>query len=123
MPLQMLLVDDDLAVLRSLKAIFETRDFEVQTATSAREAGASLERQPFDLVITDMRMESETAGYDVVRRAKCQVRKPAVMILSAYPIPPEDWRRAGADAMFMKGGSAVRMLDEIERLVLRSTRK
>lgn len=121
MPHQLLLVDDDIRVLQSLKLIFETKDFIVQTATSAREAGASLERQPFDIVITDMRMESETAGYDVIRRAKCQARKPTVIILSAYPIPPEEWRRAGADAMFMKGGSAARMLDEIERLALRSS--
>ncbi len=114
---RVLLVDDDLPVLNTLKAVFETKDFEVTTASSAKDATHKLARASFDLVVTDMRMETDTSGYEVVRSAKQQNNNPVVVILSAYPISPADWRQAGADAMFMKGGGVFRILEEIERLL------
>jgi CheY-like chemotaxis protein len=112
-----LIVDDDETVLKTLKMLFESRQFEVSTSTSAKEALSTLTTNSFDLVVTDMRMEAETSGFDVLRAAKTQPNKPVVVILSAYPIPAPEWRSAGADAMFMKGGGAFRMLDEIERIL------
>ncbi len=117
MPITTLLVDDDSTVLKTLKGIFETRDFHVSTAHSAGEAVKTLGEHSFDLVVTDMRMETETSGFEVVRHAKSSGKRPLVIILSAYPIPASEWRDAGADAMFMKGGGIFRMLDDIERLV------
>jgi hypothetical protein len=64
-----------------------------------------------------MRMESETAGFEVVRHAKLAANPPVVIILSAYPIPGSEWRPAGADGMFMKGGGIFRILDDIEKLL------
>ncbi len=117
MPFTALLVDDDSAVLTTLKSIFEMQRFTVSTAISAGDAVRMLEQSSFDLVVTDMRMETETAGFEVVRYAKSTSRRPVVILLSAYPIPASEWRKAGADAMFMKGGGIYRMLDDIERLV------
>ncbi len=114
MPFTTLLVDDDSTILTTLKSVFETRDFLVSTAISAGDAVTTLGQQSFDLVVTDMRMETETAGFEVVRCAKSKGDKPVVIILSAYPIPATDWRKAGAD---MKGGGIFRILDDIERLL------
>lgn len=119
MPFTALLVDDDAAVLKTLKAVFETREFDVSTAVSAGEAVSTLARLSFDLVVTDMRMETDSSGYEVVRHAKSTANRPVVIILSAYPIPVTEWRKAGADAMFMKGGGIFRILDDIERLLRR----
>jgi CheY-like chemotaxis protein len=114
---RVLIVDDDRAVLNTLKLLFESRHFEVSTAPSAQDAISALATAAFDLVVTDMRMETNSSGFDVVRSAKSQTTKPIVVILSAYPIPAPEWRNAGADAMFMKGGGAFRMLDDIERIL------
>ena len=119
MPFTALLVDDDATVLQTLKAVFETREFDVSTAVSAGEAVSTLARLSFDLVVTDMRMETDRSGYEVVRQAKSTANRPVVVILSAYPIPVTEWRKAGADAMFMKGGGIFRILDDIERLLRR----
>jgi DNA-binding response OmpR family regulator len=119
MPFTALLVDDDDAVLKTLKGVFETRDFDVSTAASAGEAVSTLARASFDLVVTDMRMETDTSGFEVVRHAKSTDERPVVVILSAYPIPVSDWRDAGADAMFVKGGGIFRILDDIEKLLHR----
>ena len=82
---RILLVDDELAILLTLKAILEMNGFEVETASSAREGIGKLEKNTFNMVITDMRMEHETAGYDVIRAAKQQPYNPATSILTAYP--------------------------------------
>jgi len=104
-------------VLKTLQSVFKRREFEVSTAVSASEAQIILEQASFDLVVTDMRMESETSGFEVVRKAKASGKNPLVVILSAYPIPVTEWREAGADAMFMKGGGIFRILDDIEKLL------
>ncbi len=62
---RLLLVDDDLAVLLTLKAVLEFHGFEVETAASMREALAHLESSTFQMVISDLRMESEDAGLKV----------------------------------------------------------
>lgn len=117
MAFKALLVDDDAMVLNTLKGLFELKKFEVSTAASAQDAIGALALSRFDLIVTDMRMESDTAGYDVVRNAKRLDNRPVVVILSAYPIPSVEWRTAGADAMFMKGGGVFRILEDIEKIV------
>lgn len=112
-----LLADDDTMVLQTLRMVFEKRKFVVSTADSAAQAVALLDQGSFDLVVTDMRMETDTSGFEVVRHAKANARPPVVVILSAFPIPASDWRKAGADAMFEKGGGVFRLLDDIERLL------
>ena len=81
---RILLVDDELAILLTLRAILEMNTFEVDTAASAREAEQKLQTNTYEMVITDMRMESETAGYDVIRTARQQTYDPATAILTAY---------------------------------------
>lgn len=114
-----LLVDDDTAILQTLKAVFQTRNFDVSTAVSAGEAISTMAQLSFDLVVTDMRMETDTSGFEVVRQAKSTTNRTVVVILSAFPIPLTDWRKAGADAMFVKGGGIFRILDDIEQLLQR----
>jgi CheY-like chemotaxis protein len=123
MSFDVLLVDDDRIVLGSLKHAFETRCFHVLTAVSAQDAIRMLAHGFFDLIVTDMRMETSTAGFDVVRSAKSKGYNPVVVILSAFPIPPAEWRKSGADAMFMKGDRICPMFDVIRRLLRARRRK
>ena len=59
---RILLVDDDLAVLLTLKAVLELNGFEVETAASSAEALARMESGVYQMVISDLRMESEELG-------------------------------------------------------------
>src|SRR5512146_2499343 len=123
MPFNVLLVDDDPPILQTLKSVLETRNFSVATACSAGDAVRTLAADAFDLVVTDMRMETPTAGFEVVRSAKDHPEHPVVVILTAYPIPAPEWRAAGADALFMKGSGIVRILDDLERMVRTAGRR
>lgn len=97
-----LIVDDEAAVLSMLTVIMETQGYRVTGAHSAREAQKLLNEASFDLVLTDMKMETPTAGYDVARAAARQPYAPLVVILTAYPLIASDWKRSGAHAMLAK---------------------
>lgn len=89
---RILLVDDDLAVLLTLKAVLELNGFEVETAGSSAEALARMESGVYQMVISDLRMESEESGLEVLRAARRQAYDPATALLTAYPPSGEHWR-------------------------------
>ena len=115
---RILLVDDELAILLTLKAILELNGFEVETASSAREGIQKLEKNSFNMVITDMRMEHETSGYDVIRAAKKQTYNPATSILTAYPSLGTDWKSEGAQSLLVKPVNTNDLLRQIEALLI-----
>lgn len=114
---RILLVDDELAILLTLRAILEMNNFEVDTAASAREAEKKLKNQIYEMVITDMRMESETAGYEVIRAARQQPYDPATAILTAYPSIDEEWQSRGAQSLLVKPVNTQELLRQIESLL------
>jgi len=115
---RILLVDDELTILLTLKAVLEINGFEVETATSAREAQQKLKKNNYHMVITDMRMETETAGYDVIRTAKKQEYNPATAILTAYPTLGGDWKSEGAQSLLVKPVGTEDLLRQIEVLLV-----
>jgi DNA-binding NtrC family response regulator len=115
---RILLVDDELAILLTLKAILEMNGFEVETASSAREGIAKLEKNTYNMVITDMRMEHETAGYDVIRAARKQPYNPATSIVTAYPSLGTDWKSEGAQSLLVKPVNTNDLLRQIEALLI-----
>jgi DNA-binding response OmpR family regulator len=115
---RILLVDDELAILLTLKAVLEISGFEVETAASAREAKSKIKNSQYHMVITDMRMESESAGLDVVQAAKKASYKPAVAMLTAFPLPGSEWQEQGADEMLVKPMNTQDLLVQIEALLV-----
>lgn len=115
---RILLVDDELAILLTLKAILEMNGFEVDTAASASEAEKKLSAGTYEMVITDMRMEHDTAGYDVLRAAKAQAYNPATAILTAYHSLATDWRSKGAQSLLVKPVNTQDLLRQIEALLI-----
>lgn len=83
--LDMLVVDDEPNVCLTLKMIFEQEGFKVATAASAAEAIGVLEKgHRFDMVVTDLHMEREDAGFELVRVAKKLERPPIVIVVTGY---------------------------------------
>ncbi len=115
--LRTLVVDDEDAILRLLKTVLELNGFAVTLARSAYEGCAVLGQQSFDVVLTDLKMETQLAGFDVVRAAQQVSPRPVIAIITAFPIPASDWRHAGADALYVKGADTLRLPDCLKRLV------
>jgi DNA-binding response OmpR family regulator len=115
---RILLVDDEPAILLTLKALLEIHGFEVETATSARDAKSKLLRSTFAMVITDMRMENDQAGLEVTRAAKAAPYQPAVALLTAFPTSDDGWRDDGADEMLVKPMNSTALIQQLEALLV-----
>jgi CheY-like chemotaxis protein len=81
------------------------------------EAKSRLRQAKYDLVLTDMRMETPISGYDVVRAAQQMHPRPAIAILTAFPIPSADWRSSGADALLVKGTDVMDLPRKLQSLL------
>ncbi|MGA1983535.1 MAG: response regulator [Acidobacteriaceae bacterium] len=114
---RILLVDDEVAVLLTLKAVLEISGFDVDTAASAREGKSKLRTREYHMVITDMRMENDEAGIEVIASARSASYHPAVALLTAFPMAEEDWQTMGADKMLVKPMHTRVLLQQIETLL------
>lgn len=116
---RILLVDDEVAVLLTLKAVLEISGFDVDTATSAREGKARIKHREYEMVITDMRMEGERAGEEVINAAKAASYRPAVALLSAFPVDEDALADMGADKVLVKPMHTRQLLQQLEALYVR----
>jgi DNA-binding response OmpR family regulator len=114
---RILLVDDEVAVLLTLKAVLEISGFDVDTAASAREGVSKLHTREYQMLITDMRMEHDVAGVEVIKAARAATYHPAVALLTAFPVAEEDWQEMGADQLLVKPMHTRILLQQIEDLI------
>ncbi len=120
---RILLVDDEVAVLLTLKAVLEISGFEVDTAASAREGVSRLHTREYQMLITDMRMEHDVAGIEVIRAARAAAYQPVIALLTAYPVSDEDWQEMGADQLLVKPMHTRILLRQIEDMIAAHERK
>jgi DNA-binding response OmpR family regulator len=120
---RILLVDDEVAVLLTLKAVLEISGFDVDTAASAREGVSKLHTREYHMLITDMRMENDIAGVEVIRAARVAAYHPAIALLTAFPVAEEDWQEMGADQLLVKPMHTRILLQQIEDLMASHERK
>ena len=98
-------------------AVLESEGYSVTTSESAEDAVCKLRHERFDMVVTDMRMETATSGLEVVRAARKLKEHPAIIVLSAYAIAEEQWRTAGADACLMKPAPIPQLTSTVRQLL------
>jgi DNA-binding response OmpR family regulator len=115
---KILLVDDDATVLLTLKAVLELNQFDVQTAGSAAEGIKKLMSGEYDMVITDSRMETDDAGFHVIRAARQQSYDPATALLTAYPPPNVEGKHNSAQTVLVKPVGTQDLLRQIEALLI-----
>jgi len=117
MALKALLVDDEPNILVTLGMVLKSEGFDVETVSTVRAAKAVLAQSAFDLVLTDLSVETPTAGYDLVHAAQQQHSKPATLVISGFPDLLSSWEAEGADAGLQKPTEVPELLATISRLV------
>lgn len=91
---RVLLVDDDPASRLTLKVLLEAGGYNVDAAASAAEAVGKLDEREYELVLSDLQMESPEAGLKVLAHARMMEYKPATALITTYQNePPEPSRR------------------------------
>ena len=81
---RILIVDDDDVVRRSYLRSLEGTSCQVAAARDGEEALATMEQNPFDVVLLDMRMPGQD-GLSVLRTIKQKWPESEVVIITGYP--------------------------------------
>ena len=79
-----LLVDDDPTSRLTLKTVLEAGGYNVDAAASAAEAVGKLDEGEYELVLSDLQMESPEAGLKVIAHARMMDYKPATALITTY---------------------------------------
>jgi CheY-like chemotaxis protein len=81
---RVLLVDGNPATRLTLKTVLEAGGYKVNVAASAAEAVGKLDEGEYELVLSDLQMESPEAGLKVLAHARMMEYKPATALITAY---------------------------------------
>jgi CheY-like chemotaxis protein len=98
---RVLVVDDDADFVTSITMLLESQGYAVSGARSGREALATLRSEPPDLIVLDVMMEYDSAGYEVNRVVKfgpgfdCFRHIPILMVSSIEIDPATRFQMAG----------------------------
>ncbi len=80
---RLLVVDDERVALRNLEHVLKKAGHEVVATTSGSNALGLLEKQPFDVVLTDLKME-KVDGMQVLRRSRELAPDTEVIMITGY---------------------------------------
>jgi len=90
---RVLLVDGDPASRLTLKTVLEAGGYKVNVAASAAEAVGKLDEGEYELVLSDLQLESPEAGLKVLGYARMMDYKPATALITAYQDEPSHAER------------------------------
>jgi two-component system, NtrC family, response regulator PilR len=116
-----LIVDDEISVLQTLRMILEREGYRVTAVQSCAEALPRLKRGKFDAVITDLNMEADDIGFEVARAALKLKPRPAVIIYTGYgtPVNARTALELGVDYLAMKPLAVEDLISALNRLISR----
>ena len=83
MSARLLIVDDEEIALDNLRHVMEKEGYDVATAQSGAAAVALLDRQAFDVVLTDLRMEG-VDGMDVLKKSRAAQPDAEVIFITGF---------------------------------------
>lgn len=122
-PTQRILVVDDDQLVRQIvvQALRRQSGYLLDEAGSAAEAIARHVDDPYDLVVTDIRMEHMDAGVDVLRAVKARAPDTSVILLTAHASVASAIAavREGADNYLLKPMSVVELCASVAQALER----
>ena len=118
---RILIIDDDIELLRQMVMAFRSRAFEVLAAPDGQAGLAQFAKSPTDLVVTDIIMPNREGIETIVALKK---RRPSVKVIAisgGYRVGPKDFLNlaghVGADAVLAKPFKLSALLDKAEALM------
>lgn len=81
--LRLLVVDDEPIVGKRLQQVYTKLGFDVEVFTRAEDALAAMALKPFEIVVTDLRMEGMD-GWEVLRQTREMHPETRVIVITAY---------------------------------------
>lgn len=117
-----LVVDDEAAIRYSVSKTLQRVGYTVREAVSGEDALEIIRTEPFDVVLTDIRMPPGLDGVELIRRIKDTDPDTIVILMTAYPSLPTavEGLRLGAHDYLIKPSSSQDIRQSVARGVERS---
>jgi CheY-like chemotaxis protein len=114
---RVLLVDDDPTSRLTLQTVLEAGGYRVDAAASAAEAVGKLDEQEYELVLSDLQMESPRAGLQVLAHARMMDYKPATAIVTTYQNAKPQITKPQKSRMLIKPEDVPGLLSKVANLI------
>ncbi len=111
---RVLLANDDPASRLTLQTVLEAGGYTVDSAASAAEAVGKLDLHEYELVLTDLHMESQDSGLRVLAHARMMDYKPATALLTTYL---KKRPKSTGQAMLIEPQNLPELLDKVADLI------
>src|SRR3989339_776364 len=97
--ISILIVDDDLGMLKTLDYILTDKGYEVATVNNGFKAIEMIKERKFDIVLTDIKMP-DINGVEVLKEIKKPAPETNVMMITAYTMHElvQEAKKGGANA-------------------------
>lgn len=122
---RVLLVDDDPAPRLTLQTVLKAGGYHVDAAASAAEAVGKMEDNEYELVLTNLQMESPEAGLKVLAHARMMDYRPATALITTYRESKRERNtRKGDQAVLIEPEDLPELLTQVAELISeRATRR
>src|ERR1700721_2260572 len=114
---RVLLVDDDPTSRLTLQTVLEASGYHVDSAASAAEAVGKLDEQEYQLVLSDLQMESPEAGLKVLAHARMMDYKPATALVTTYQNSKPSVAQRSRNSMLIKPEDVPELLGRVGDLI------
>ena len=88
---KILVIDDEVGIREALKDVLAKQGHEVTTVPSADQAYATMLKQPFALVLSDLNI-SGASGIDVLKKIR-ELQKEIPVVIYSGSVTPASWER------------------------------
>lgn len=123
---RVLVVDDNPASRLTLQTVLKAGGYRVDAATNAAEAVDKLETEQYELVLSDLQLESPEAGLRVLQHARRMLYEPATALVTAVPSNSTEGKASvliePEDIPGLLGKVANLIADRVSRLLQRENR-
>ncbi len=121
---RLLVVDDDPETCRFMRELLVGPGREIETVERPEQALALLEASPFDVVVSDIHLNAELSGLDLLRAFKAKDPTVEVVLLSGFGTleTAVEAVRAGAFDYVSKPVDIAQVKEVVERALVRRAR-
>jgi DNA-binding NtrC family response regulator len=122
--MRILVVDDDVIVIKSCRRILEAEGFEVTTVPSADDALEKMKMYDFDLLVMDVKMPKHD-GIFLMREIKKNWPDIPIIVMSGYPTPETiaDVLKLGATQFIPKPFKPDEFMKSIKQVIQKMSHK
>ncbi|MFH1783420.1 MAG: response regulator [bacterium] len=101
---KILIVDDDVDIMKSMKIVLESKGYKVISASSGEEGLKKIKQKTPDLIILDVMMETGDKGFDVAREIRKEEEYKNIPILMLTAIKERtgwDFKKEAGDETWL----------------------